>query len=135
MRIVRISLFATSIALLTNGTVYADYLTAVKPLPGFICMNLAISHDQAVDRSFSVPVFASPSLNTPKIGIASIGPFIKYPFRPGQPFQEILTLGGKIGWIETKWLEPWSSPTNPKATCSPWIMSNGRPGPKINSNR
>jgi hypothetical protein len=127
-------LVATSLHLTCTDS-FAQGITAVKPIPDYVCMNLAISHKQVIDRSFSVPVYAAPSQDADQLGTASIIPFIKVPFRPGDRYQQMLTLGGQVAWIETKWLRPFSSPYNPKATCSPWIMSNGRPGPKVESNR
>lgn len=113
----------------------AQSVTAVKPVTGFICMNLAMTHDQAVDRSFSVPVYASPSLQAQRVGSADAVPFIKAPLRPDQKFQEMLWVNGQAAWIETKWLEPWSSPAHPSAVCAPWLMSNGRIGARTDTNR
>lgn len=109
-------------------TAHAEYLTAVKAVPGFICMNLAVTHDQVVDRDFSVSVYSEPSLQSQKVGTATIEPFIKTPFRPEQKFQQMLRLNGDMAWIETKWLEPWSSPGHPNAKCTPSVMSDGRLG-------
>jgi hypothetical protein len=125
----------TMVTQIVSTNSHAQGLTAVEPIPGFVCMNLAISHEQVVDRSFFVPVYSAPSPTATQVGTSSIIPFIKEPFQPREAYQQMLTLGGQLVWIETKWLKPWSSPSNPKATCTPWLMSNGRPGPKVDSNR
>jgi hypothetical protein len=128
--IVKLLFVATQIA---STVATAQEVTAVKPIPGYKCMNLAISHDQVVDPNFEVPVYRDPSPNSPKIGVATVIPFIREPFRPNQQFQQMLRLNGEVGWIETKWLIPFFSPSHPKAVCSPWVMSNGRIGARTNT--
>jgi hypothetical protein len=127
MRAVFLSLLSVSV-LFTIGDAFAEYLTAVKPIPGYVCMRLKITREQALNKSFTVPVLTQPSPGASQIGSASIVPFIKAPFDPSKAFQQMLTLDGKQGWIETKWLMPYETPERPNAHCTPSIMSDGRPG-------
>lgn len=106
----------------------AQGLTAVKPIEGYSCMRLRMTHEQAVDRSFTVPVFSQPARSNPPAGIASAIVLVREPPKPQGGFREILFPDGRTMWIETKWLMPFPTSQFPKATCTPSWMSNGRPG-------
>ena len=118
-----------------TGMAGAQGLTAVKPIEGYSCKRLRMTHEQAVDRSFTVPVFSQPSRSNPPAGIASAIVFAKDPSKLQNGFAQILFPDGRSMWIEAKWLAPFATPQFPKATCTPSWMSDGRPGSKIATNQ
>jgi hypothetical protein len=107
---------------------HAQGPTAVKQIPGYTCMRLKVTHEQVQDRLFSVPIFSSPSIASPKLGQAGAIQIVKEPVVLSHPFQEVLFPDGRPGWIESKWLGPYATAQFPEAHCTPYIMSNGKPG-------
>lgn len=125
--------FATMILL--PCVVSAQGLTAIKPIDGYACMRLRLTHAQAIDHSFTVPVFSGPSATSPELGTASAIVLVRSPSQISNGFQGVLFPNGQAGWIEDKWLMPFPTQDFPRATCTPSTMSNGRPGFKINTNQ
>jgi hypothetical protein len=106
----------------------AQGLTAVNPIPGYICMRLNLPRDQIVSRSLNIPVYSQPSSSSALIGQASAAMIVKSPIHDENGFAEILFLDGRHAWIQQNLLRPYATPEAPKASCTPSIMSNGRPG-------
>jgi hypothetical protein len=107
---------------------HSQFLTAVKPIPGYVCMRLNLPRDKIVSRDLDVPIFAEPSLRAPKIGQAAATLIVRSPMRVENGFAEILFLDGRVAWIQKDLLRPYATPEAPDAHCTPSIMSNGRPG-------
>lgn len=106
----------------------AQGLRAVKPIPGYMCMRLKLTHEQVVDRSFAVPVFVGPSASSGRLGNASAIVIVKSPLHTENGFAEILFPNGRPGWITKDVLAPYATTEYPNAHCTPSVMSNGRIG-------
>lgn len=101
--------------------------TVASYIPGARCMNLALTHEQMMDTSLSVPMRAAPRPDAPAIGEPGATVIV----RDGPPtngFREAMLADGRTGWIEGRWLRPWTPATNPRVTCRPAVLSNGRYG-------
>ena len=106
----------------------AQFLTAVKPLPGYVCGRLNMPPDQVINPSFNVPVFSGPSDSSSKVGQASAALIVKSPLHVQNGFAEILLLDGRPGWLPANLIGPYATAAIPNARCTPSLMSNGRPG-------
>lgn len=113
----------------------AQGLVPVRPLDGYGCMRLRMTHEQAIDRSYSVSVRAGPGPKYPEIGIASAIVLVRSPSNRRDGYDEVLFPTGQVGWIESRALMPFQTQDFPRATCTPSLMSNGRPGFKITTNQ
>ena len=127
MRFVTFSIVAMGI-LGAIGSASAQGLTAVRPIPGYICMRIKLTHEQAMDRSFEIPVYSQPSKSSSTIGIASAIVIVKSPLQVKDGLAEILFPDGRNGWLARDLLIPYATADFPNARCTPSIMSNGRPG-------
>jgi len=118
--------FAALLALLPLlGVAHAQGLKAVRPLPGHVCMALALTPEQVADPTRGVPVRDVPSLSAP---VASWAPSMLAMPAPQQPtagFLQVVFADGHKGWVQAASLKPWSSPTNPSRRCVPSVMSDG----------
>ena len=107
--------------------VHAQNLTALHPLSGYECMELNLKPQQMMDPNALVPILAKPAASSPLVGyasatvIASISP-------PTDGFQHVLRLDGTQGWIDSRYLKPWTNPSGNGQKCVPSVMSNGRLG-------
>lgn len=106
----------------------AQGLRAVHPLPGYACMGL-----RGVNPSWSFAqlprILDRPSATEGKpVQLASAIVFVKTPLHVVNGFAEVLLQNGHPGWLQRAWLEPYHSVSNPKAHCTPSLMSNGKPG-------
>lgn len=108
-------------ALLAPAAALATGLTAVQPIPGYVCMAL-----QPPDAAS--PVLQSPSASAPRLGIASATMIVASPPQTMNGYAKVLHLDGRPGWVDASKLRPWRSASDPSATCTPSIMSDGRPG-------
>lgn len=107
---------------------YAQGLTAVRPLPGYVCMDLNLSAAQIRDDTVQVPVRAVPSAAAPQVGIAGATVIAISPIRVVNGFAEILFPNSDHVWIAANMIRPYRSASNPNAKCTPSLMSNGKPG-------
>ena len=108
--------------------VHAEGLHAVRPLPGYVCMQLALTPEENMDPIRGVPVRASPSFSD---AVASWAPSVVVAPNPQQPtsgFLQVLLPNGHRGWIQAAALKPWTNPYSPNRRCTPSIMSNGAIG-------
>lgn len=112
---------ALAVVLLVPAAALAAGLTAVQPIPGYVCMALR-SPDAAP------PVLVLPSPSAPHLGIASATMIVASPPQTMNGYTKVLHLDGRIGWMDASKLRPWRSASDPSATCTPSIMSDGRPG-------
>ena len=103
----------------------AETLRAVSPLPGYKCMVLNLSEEQANDFNVHVPVRAQPAANAPEVGWAAATVAVRDPLHVVNGFTEALFPTGATVWIASNKLRPYS---DPHAKCVPSLMSNGKPG-------
>ena len=106
----------------------AQGLHAVKPLGGWTCMKLNLSQKQSLDPSVHVVVRAGPRADAPEVGWAAMTVAVRSPVHKVNGFEELLFPNGKLVWIASQSLSPWSSVADPAARCVPSMMSNGKPG-------
>lgn len=119
-------LFLTLAVFLSIGNLgHAQGLHALRPLPGYVCMQLALSPEQAADPTKGVPVRDTPSSS---VRIASWAPSIVVMPAPQQPtagFLQVMFADKHRGWVQAAALKPWSSSYNPGQHCIPSVMSDG----------
>lgn len=108
----------------------AHALTAVRPIDGYVCMNLKWSgkEEDLWDESKLPAVYSDSSASSQKIGNVGAIAIVASPMRVQNGFAEILHLNGKKGWVEADLLVPYPKATDPSKTCVPSYMSNGRIG-------
>ena len=126
----RFPLFAMMLAsyAVVGGSVSAEGLHIVRPLPGYTCMTLNITDQQSMDFSFHVPVREAPSDTAPVVGWAGANVAVRTPAHVENGFLETLFPTGRTVWIAENMLRPYRSLSNPQATCTPALLSNGKPG-------
>ena len=103
----------------------AEGLHAIRPLPGYVCMQLALSPEENTDPTRGVPVRDTPSLS---VHVSSWAPSLLVVPSPQQPtsgFLQVVFSDGHRGWVQEAALKLWRSPTNPNRRCVPSVMSNG----------
>ena len=121
-------LIAFPALLVLCGPAHAQGLQAVRPVPGHVCMQLALTPEQNADPMRGVPVRNAPA---PSDRIASWAPSVVIVPAPQQPtagFLQVLLPDGQHGWVRATALKPWSNPYAPSRRCVPSILSNGRIG-------
>jgi len=108
---------------------HAQGLRAVRPLPGYACMNLAVPEKLLEDRGWAgVPILAEPRSHAQQTAVATPTVIAKAPAVIVNGYAEVMRLTGETGWIEADKLKPFSSASDPYARCTPSLMSNGRMG-------
>lgn len=123
----RLSISAV-LAMSVSGTVLAQGLHAVRPLPGHVCMQLALAPADLIDPKVGIPVREMPSSTAHVVGYAANTMIVQVPQQPTAGFLKVLWPGGESGWMEAAYLRPWSNPFAPNARCVPSVMSDGKPG-------
>jgi hypothetical protein len=122
--------FAVAVAVLAYaalaGRVFGQEVRPVRPLPGYKCMMLNLTQQQFM--TVRVPVRAQPFASAPEVGWAGANVAVRYPLHIVNGFIEALFPTGATVWIESDRLRPYKSLSDPAATCTPAIMSNGKPG-------
>lgn len=121
-------LHATFLVASISGTAHSEGLHAVRPLPGYTCMQLALTPAQLTDPKVGVPVREAPSRSATIAGYAATTVIVQSPPQPQEGFLKVLRPSGDPGWIEAGYLRPWNNPYAPNARCVPSMMSNGKPG-------
>lgn len=124
MRVLNAFIMAVSV----SGIAHAEQLHAVRPLPGYVCMQLALTPAQLTDPKVGVPVREAPSRSGAIAGYAATTVIVQNPPQPQDGFVKVLRPSGEPGWIEASYLRPWRNPYAPDARCVPSMMSNGKPG-------
>lgn len=119
---------ALGLVLLSGISAHAQGLQAVRPLPGYVCMQLALSPEQLTDPKVGVPIRAAPSRSAPVAAYAANTMIVVSPQEPTSGYLRVLRVNGEMGWIEAGYLRPWKNPYVPSARCVPSIMSDGKPG-------
>jgi hypothetical protein len=108
----------------------AHALTAVRPIEGYVCMNLKWTgtEEDMWDETKMPSVYAGPSASSKRIGSVGATAIVASPLHVEHGFAEILHLNGKKAWIQADLLLPYSVPGKANARCVPSIMSDGRIG-------
>jgi hypothetical protein len=112
----------------TSWSASAQGLQAVRPLPGYTCMQLANPPPPTLDPTKGVPVRNAPSRSAP---VASWSPFIvlvPLPLAATEGFLQAMFADKHTGWIAASDLKPWSTPYKQNQHCFPSVMSNGTVG-------
>ncbi len=106
----------------------AQGLQAVRPLPGYTCMQVANPPAPTLDPTQGVPVRNIPSLSAPVASWAPSVVLVTFPLETRAGFLQALFADKHTGWILASDLKPWSNPYNLRRRCVPSIMSNGTVG-------
>ena len=118
---------ALAAALLSPALALAQPVRAVQPLDGHVCMGLNVPVEFL--RNGPLPfVLAAPRQAAPHLGTAGATVLLSTRRTPVNGFAPVMHLDGRLGWIEAKKLRAWRSESDPGATCTPMLMSDGRPG-------
>jgi hypothetical protein len=123
-------------AILSSGTALAQSykpVTAVKILKGWQCMALASSYGPGGYSAPPAPVFAGPGSAARKVGTGAGVIIVPAPLSVQDGRTVMIWPNGKKVWIDVSQLTRWHSLSNPRATCEPSLMSNGRYGYKTSS--
>lgn len=110
------------------GTAHAEYLSAIRPLPGNDCMQLALTREQISDPNLSVPVRDIPSSSGRILAEAATVLIVPTSQKPAAGFLQVLLSDGRRGWVQAAVLKPWRSSASPNRHCVPSVMSNGSIG-------
>lgn len=119
---------ALLVASLTSASGHAESLHAVRPLPGYVCMQLTLTPAQLTDPKVGVPVRDAPNHTARIVGYASNTLIAQDQTELTSGFRKVLQLNGEAGWIDARYLRAWSNPLAPTSKCSPAMMSDGKPG-------
>ncbi len=119
------SLAPVLIGVALTSAAQAESVRAVSPLPGYKCMVLNLSEQQAKDFNVHVPVRAQPAANAPEVGWAAATVAVRDPLHVVNGFTEALFPTGATVWIASNMLRPYR---DAQAECVPSLMSNGKPG-------
>ena len=117
--------FASAVFLATAGLGHAQGLHAVRPLPGYVCMQLALSPEEVADPTKGVPVRDTPSLAVRIAGWVPSVVVMPAPQQPTAGFLQVVFADSRRGWVQAAAIKPWSSTYNPGQRCIPSVMSNG----------
>jgi len=123
--------FATAIALFVMTGVHhaeAAGVHVVRRIPGYTCMMLNETPQQAVDPRVQIPVRAEPKSESPPVGNAMPVVAVKAPLQSVNGFYEALFPNGRRVWIGANRVVPYHSLGDPAAKCAPAVMSNGLVG-------
>ena len=107
-----------------SGAASADGLHAVRPLVGYVCMQLTLSPQQIMDNQ-EVLVRDTPSPAGRVIGAAASVVVAPSPQQPTNGYLQMVFRTGKTGWVPATALKPWQSMYKPDQGCVPSIMSDG----------
>jgi hypothetical protein len=101
----------------------------VRPIDGYVCMNLNLSDARMRDpKAPRVPILTEPHPGALVGTLAASIVFAKTPAHVVDGYAEVLQLTGKPGWIGAGMIVPYRSASNPYARCTPSLLSNGRIG-------
>ncbi len=119
---------AASAMCLLSTQAFAEQPRVVRALPGYVCKELNITEEQAMDPTFHTPYFSQPSGSSSVAGYAGLEVAVKKPIHSVNGFDEAVFPNGGIVWIEAALLRDYHSIGDPTAKCVPVLMSNGRQG-------
>jgi len=118
--------FVIALSIAAIGSIHAQGLSAVSPLPGYSCMRLNVAPGLLYNHpELDVPVFAAPSSSAPVIGRAAEVMIVRSPQQPTDGYLQVLRPDKSTGWVWAKVLKPWTNPYAPSRRCEPAVMSDG----------
>jgi hypothetical protein len=103
-------------------------LRAVQPLPGYACMMTRLSPAQMRDFGALPRIVDRPSPSGKPIALASAIVFVRSPQHLQNGYAHLMPKTGQTGSLQRDWLQPYHSASDPRAHCTPSLMSNGKPG-------
>jgi hypothetical protein len=101
---------------------------SARALPGFKCMMLNITEQQAMDPNFHVTVRSAPSATASPAGWAGAVVITYAPLREQNGFTEMVLPNGHSVWVESDMVKPYHAKADPTARCVPEVLPNGRIG-------
>ncbi len=114
--------------LMSVAGVRAEDIHVVRTLPGYACMMLNLTPQQAIDPKVEIPLRAAPSPNAQVVGYAMPVVAVRIPLKPVNGFYSALFPNGSAVWISASMVRPYHSLGDPGAKCVPAVMSNGLQG-------
>jgi hypothetical protein len=100
----------------------------VHRIPGYTCMMLNETPQQAIDTRVQFPVRAEPTPGSPAVGNAMPVVAVKQPLQTVNGFYEALFPNRRTVWIAANAVVPYHSLGDPTTKCAPAVMSNGLVG-------
>jgi hypothetical protein len=107
---------------------HAADIRVVRPLPGYACMLVRMPSENVRDFGQLPRVLQEPLATARAVGLASAVVFAKSPPNVVNGYAEVVLFNGVKGWLDRSLLSPYRSLGDPKATCTPSLMSNGSLG-------
>jgi len=114
--------------LVTGSPLLAEGSRIVGPLPGYRCMMLYMTPDQAVDPNFQVRYYAAPSESAPDAGLAMAEVAVRDPVQQVNGFVAARFPTGATVWIKANMVVPYHSLSDPTIRCRTVILQNGHSG-------
>lgn len=102
--------------------------TSPRDLNGYQCMALNLSQQQMMDPSVHIPIRSAPTSTAAVTGTAIATVIAFSPEQEQAGYLKVLQLNGKTGWVEARYLKPWTNPGGNGQRCYPAILSTGRIG-------
>ena len=132
MKVKPFVLFSTAVAFGALQTVpaHADEVRIVAQIPGYVCMDQNAVDVVAKDMPNFPPVYAGPSRDAPKTGVAVGVLIVADPPHIENGRRQVLRIDGSTAWIDAKNLKPWIGKTA-SAQCLHVLLSNNRRGISI----
>ena len=115
-------------SLLSSVTSFAQGVHAVKRLDGYQCMSLAHLWDGVGPQPAPVHVYDSPAPTAAAVGFAAGTVLVTNPARAAGGRLQMLWPNGRTVWIASSEVVPFHVVSDPNATCTPVLLSNGRYG-------
>ena len=107
---------------------FADEVHTTGILPGYQCMSLANLWSGVGPMPPPVQVYNGPNQSASPAGIAGGSVIVPDPVRPVDGRTSMIFADGRKVWIDVNDIKPWHAVSNPHATCTPVLLSNGRYG-------
>jgi hypothetical protein len=97
-------------------------------VPSISCMEPSVLDSNPNPPFTSLPgVFAAPSANSQRIGVATSVVFAVSPLKREHGFIEVIHPNGVIGWVQENAVERWHNVNTPTARCTATVQSDGKP--------
>ena len=106
----------------------SEAVHVVRLLEGYQCMALTSSYGPQGHLAPPVPVYSGPEKDAHQVGMGAGVIVVPTPLRPQNGRTSMVAINGTVVWIDLSLITPWHSLNDPKATCKPAVMSNGRVG-------
>ena len=121
-------LVALPILCLTVNRAVADDVHTTGTLPGYQCMSLANLWNGVGPMPPPVHVYSGPEQDAAPTGTAGGSIIVSDPIQSVNGRTPMIFADGRKVWIDVKDIKPWHVVSNPHATCTPVLLSNGRYG-------